>query len=78
MNSSLSSGSGSALRKQGKNNMRKSLHVQLTCRFRVRDSDRVDLWSYLVEILLFASPTGYMLTLSDFRLLNWGITYKFL
>ena len=26
-----------------------------------------------VEILVFASPAGYMLTSSGFSLLNWGI-----
>ena len=31
-----------------------------------------------VEILVFASPTGYMLTSSGFPLWNWGIFYKFL
>ena len=32
-----------------------------------------------VEILVFASPTGYMFTSSGFPLLNWwGILYKFL
>ena len=29
-----------------------------------------------VEILVFASPTGYMLTSSGFPLLNWGIFLK--
>ena len=31
----------------------------------------------LVEILVFATPTGYMLTTSGFPLLNWGIFYRF-
>ena len=29
-------------------------------------SDRGDFWAYPVEILVFASPTGYMLTSSGF------------
>jgi hypothetical protein len=41
-------------------------------------SDRGDFWAYSVEILVFASPTGYMLTSSGFPLLHWGIFYKFL
>ena len=28
--------------------------------------------------MVFASPTGYMLTSSGFPTLNWGIFYKFL
>jgi hypothetical protein len=31
---------------------------------------------YSVEIQVFASPTGYMLTSSGFLLLNWGISHK--
>ena len=31
-----------------------------------------------VEILVFASPTGYILTSSGLPLLNWGIIHKFL
>ena len=34
-------------------------------------SDRVDFWAWPVEILVFASPTGYMLTSSGFPFLNW-------
>jgi hypothetical protein len=41
-------------------------------------SDRGDFWAQLVEILVFASPTGYMLTSSGFPVLNLGIFYKFL
>ena len=37
-----------------------------------------DVWASTVEILVFESPTGYMLTSSGFLLLNWGIFYKFL
>ena len=39
--------------------------------------DRGDFRASSVEILVFASPTGYMLTSSGFPLLNWGIFYKF-
>ena len=41
-------------------------------------SDRGDFWAQSVEILVFASPIGYMLTSSGFPLLNLGIFYKFL
>ena len=41
-------------------------------------SVRGDFWALSVDILVFASPTGYMLTSSGFPLLNWGIFYKFL
>ena len=41
-------------------------------------SDRGDFWAQSVEILVCASPTGYMFTSSGFPLLNWGIFYKFL
>ena len=41
-------------------------------------SDREDFWAQAVEILVFASPTGSMLTSSGFPSLNWGIFYKFL
>ena len=44
----------------------------------VQSSDRGDFWALLVQILVFASPTGYMLTYSGSPLLNWGIFYKFL
>jgi hypothetical protein len=37
-----------------------------------------DFWTQAVDILVFASPTGCMLTSSGFPLLNWGIFYKFL
>ena len=40
-------------------------------------SDRGDFWTLPVEILVFASPTSYMLTSSGFLLLNWGIFHKF-
>ena len=43
-----------------------------------RISDRGDFWPQPVEILVFASPTGYMFTSSGFPLSNWGIFYKFL
>ena len=43
-----------------------------------RDSDRGDFWAQPVEILVFASPTSYMLTASGFPLLNWGVFCKFL
>ena len=45
---------------------------------RVLHSDRGDSWASSVEILVFASPTGYMLTTSGFPILNWGIFHKFL
>ena len=32
----------------------------------------------LRDILVFASPTGYMFTSSGFPLFNWGLFYKFL
>ena len=41
-------------------------------------SERGDFWAEPVEILVFASPTGYMLTSAGFCTLNWGIFYKFL
>ena len=41
-------------------------------------SDGGDFWAWSVEILMFSSPTGYMLTSSGFPLVNWGIFYKFL
>ena len=44
-----------------------------------RTSDPGDFWvAYLVEILVFASPTGYMLSSSGSPLLKWGTFYKFL
>ena len=43
-----------------------------------RSSDQGGFWASPVEILVFASPTGYMLTSSGFPLLNSGIFYKFL
>ena len=45
----------------------------------IRLSGRGDFWaSQPVEIQVFASPTGYMLTSSGFPVLKWGIFYKFL
>ena len=44
----------------------------------VSTSDRGDFWALPVEILVFANPTGYMLTFSGFPLLNWRIFYRFL
>ena len=41
-------------------------------------SDRGDFWAQPVEIPVFASPPGYMLTSSSFPLLKWGIFSKFL
>jgi hypothetical protein len=41
-------------------------------------SDRGDFLAKPVEILVFASPSGYMLTSSNFPLLNWGIFDKVL
>jgi hypothetical protein len=35
-------------------------------------SDRGDFWAYSVEILVFASPTGYMLTSSGFLCIDSG------
>ena len=44
-----------------------SHNIQLEC------SDTGHFWARSVEILVFASPTGYMLTSSGgFPLLNWG------
>ena len=43
----------------------------------VGTSDRGDLLAEPVEIVVFASPTGYMVTSSGFPLLNWGIFYEF-
>ena len=41
--------------------------------------DRGDFWAQPpVEILVFASPTGHMLTSSAFPSLNWDMFYKFL
>ena len=44
----------------------------------VGSSDREDFWALAVEILVFASPTGHILTSSGFPLVEWGIFYKFL
>ena len=44
----------------------------------IPSSDRGDFWAQPVEILVFATPTGYLFTSSGFPLLNWGIFYKFL
>ena len=41
----------------------------------IYNSDRGDFLAYPVEILVFASPTGYMFTSSGFPLINWGIFY---
>ena len=41
-------------------------HVGFSC-------DREDFWASPVKILVFASPTGDMLTSSSSPLLNWGI-----
>ena len=38
-------------------------------------SDRGDFWALPVEILVFASPTGYMLTSPGFPLWNRGVSY---
>ena len=47
-------------------------------RYTFHNSDRGDFWALPVEMLVFASPTGYMFTSSCFPLLNWGIFYEFL
>ena len=52
--------------------------IKLDSKARKLISDQGDFWAQSVEILVFASPTGYMLTSSGFPLLNWGIFYKFL
>ena len=39
----------------------------------VLHSDQGDFWASPVEILVFASPTGYMLTSSGFPSLIWDI-----
>ena len=36
-----------------------------------RFSDQGDFQVYSIEILVFASPTGYMLTSANFPFLNW-------
>ena len=36
-------------------------------------SDRRDFWAWSVEILVFASPTGYLLTSFGFSILSWSI-----
>ena len=41
-------------------------------------SDCGDFWAQFVEILVFASPTSYMLTSFAFALLDWGIFHRFL
>ena len=41
-------------------------------------SDRGDFWAWPVEILVFASPIGYMSTSSGLPSLNWGIFNRFL
>ena len=46
------------------------------CALESRTSDWGDFWASLVEILVFPSPTGYMLTSSGFPSLNWCILYK--
>jgi hypothetical protein len=53
--------------------------TELTCsREGIGNSDQGDLWAYSVEIQVFATPIGSMLTSFGFPLLNWGIFYKFL
>ena len=42
------------------------------------NNDCGDFCAWPVEILVIASPTGYMSTTSGFPSLNWGIFYKFL
>ena len=44
----------------------------------VGTSGRGDFWAQSIEILVFASPTGYILISSGFPLLNWGVFYRFL
>ena len=41
-------------------------------------NDHEGFWTKPVQILMFSSPTGYLLTYSGFPLLNWGIFYRFL
>ena len=41
----------------------------------VPTSDRGDFWVEPVDILVFACPTGYMLTSNNFLLLNWGVYF---
>ena len=59
-------------------------HVLKHVQFKVHGNNVVstsewgDFLALPVEILVFASPTGYMFTSSRFPLLNWGIFYKFL
>ena len=40
---------------------------------KAQPNDQGDCWAQPVEILVFASQAGYMLTSSGFPLLNWGI-----
>jgi hypothetical protein len=51
--------------------------VTLVCVIRVPsqvgNSHWGDFWVLTIEILVFASPTGYMLTFFGFSLLNWII-----
>ena len=44
----------------------------------INTTDRGDFWAQPVDILVFASPTSYMLTPSGFPSLHWGIFYKYL
>ena len=49
-----------------------------TCKIHIMISLRGDFWAWPVHILVFLTPTGYMLTSFGFPWRNWGIFYKFL
>jgi hypothetical protein len=44
----------------------------------IATSEREDFWASSVEILVFASAAGYIMTSSGFPFSNSGIFYKFL
>ena len=48
------------------------------CESKVWNNVRGDFRAYLLEILVFASPTGYMLISFGFPLLNWDMFHRFL
>ena len=56
----------------------KTLRINGKLEIVMESNDLGDSWAQPVEILVFATPTGYMLTSSGFPLFNWSIFYKFL
>ena len=50
----------------------------MNCSQRTRTNVQGDFWAWPVDILVFPSPTDYMLTSFGFCLSNWGTFYKLL